>query len=89
MAGSIWVREVRRNKIRRDAVAPCEFSLWEEALAAACRELDLAVPLVVDRHRRDFMDFRQARFLPEHFLEAVSFDRLEVEYFDPEEKKER
>lgn len=87
MVGSIWVREVRRNKIKRDAVVPCEAGRWEEALAAACRELDLAVPMVVPRHRRDFEDFRQARFLPEHFLEAVGFDRLEVEFFDPEEKK--
>ena len=28
-------------------------------------------------------DFGQARFLPEHFLESVRFDRLEAEYFEP------
>ena len=45
------------------------------------------MPLVVPRHQRDFADFRQLRFLPEHFLESVSFDRLELEYFDPQEKE--
>lgn len=89
MAGSLWVREIRRNKIRRDIVVPCPEYDWQEALIAACRQLDLAAPLVVARHEQDFADFRQLRFLPEHFLESVHFDRLEVEYFDPDDKKER
>lgn len=87
MAGSIWVREIRRGKIRRDLVVPCRDHDWQTALAAACHDLDLAVPLVVARHLKDFEDFRQLRFLPEHFLEPVAFDRLEVEYFDPDDKK--
>ena len=87
MAGSIWVREMKRNKIRRDIVVPCPEGDWEEALVAACHGLDISVPLVVPRHQRDFSDFRQLRFLPEHFLESVSFDRLELEYFDPQEKE--
>ena len=28
-----------------------------------------------------------ARFLKEHFMEDVSFDRMEVEFIDPEKKK--
>ncbi len=87
MAGQLWVREIRRNKIRRDVVVPCPGGDWQQAMAAACRELDIAVPLVVARHLRDFEDYRQLRFLPEHFLESVPFDRLEVEFFDPEDRK--
>ncbi|NLW20499.1 MAG: hypothetical protein GXY84_03890 [Clostridiales bacterium] len=87
MAGQLWVREIRRNKIRRDVVVPCPDGDWQQAMAAACRELDIAVPLVVARHLRDFEDYRQLRFLPEHFLESVPFDRLEVEFFDPEDRK--
>lgn len=89
MAGSIWVREIKRNKIKRDIVVPCANHDWEQALSEACRALDIAMPLVVARHQKDFEDFRQLRFLPEHFLEGVFFDRLEVEYFDPDEKKSR
>ena len=87
MAGRIWVREIKRNKILRDIVVDCQNHDWEAALVAACRELDLAAPMVVKRHEKDFEEFRQLRFLPEHFLEPVGFDRMEVEYFDPEEKK--
>ena len=83
MTGSLWVREIRRNRIIRDTVVPCGKAGWEEALAAACRALDLGVPVVMEKHRRDLVDFGQARFLPEHFLESVRFDRLEAEYFEP------
>ncbi len=89
MAGNLWVREVRKGKIRRDLVVPCPERNLEEALRAACRELDLAVPIVTDKHERDFAAFSQARFLPEHFLESVAFDRLEAEYFEPEERHAR
>ncbi len=88
MAGKIWVREIRRNKILRDVVVPCAASGWEDALSLALRELDVMMPLVVARHRRDFEAFGQTRFLPEHFLESVNFDRLEVEFFDGQAGKE-
>ena len=29
----------------------------------------------------------QARFLPDHFVESVNFDRMEVEFIDPDKKK--
>ncbi len=87
MAGSIWVREIKRNKIIKDITTPCPNGDWETALVNACRALDIAVPLMVKRHHKDFEDFRQVRFLPEHFLESVPFDRLEVEFFDPDDRK--
>lgn len=89
MAGSIWVREIKKNRIIRDVTAACPDGDWESALAQACRSLDIAVPMVVRRHYKDFEDFRQLRFLPEHFLEPVPFDRLEVEFFDPDDRKKR
>ena len=87
MAGKLWVREIRRGKIRRDIVVPCPEGDWQAALLEACHALDLSVPLVVARHLKDYEEFRQLRFLPEHFLESVPFDRLEVEAFDPEDRE--
>lgn len=87
MAGKIWVREIRRNKILRDVVVPCAAGEWEDALSHALREMDLMMPLVVTHHRRDFEEFGQTRFLPEHFMESVNFDRLEVEFFDDQDRK--
>lgn len=89
MAGKLWIREIKRNKIRRDAVVPCPDGDWRAALAEGCHQMDISFPVVVSRHLKDFEDFRQARFLPDQFLESVSFDRLEVEYFDPEDKSSK
>lgn len=89
MAGSLWVREIKRNKITRDIVVPCPGKDWQEALITACRGLDIGVPMLVAKHHRDFAEFNLLRFLPEHFLEAVHFDRLEAEYFEPEDRQKR
>ncbi|MBQ8080475.1 MAG: hypothetical protein IJ240_01110 [Clostridia bacterium] len=87
MAAGIWVRLVRHGRTERDATAPCEKDAWQEGLTEACRMLDLQRPYIVPKHERDFAQFGQTRFLPEHFVESVSFDRMEVEYIDPDAKK--
>lgn len=82
MAGQLWVRMIRRNRIKAEALVPCGQDAWQEALQEACRELDLSVPLIVQKHLRDWEQYAQTRFLPEHFLDGLQADRLEVEYFD-------
>lgn len=89
MPGKLWVREIKKNKIIRDTVIPCDDGDWVAALAEACRELDRQVPLVLERHTRDWEMFQLMRFLPEHFMESVPFDRMEAEYFDPDKKAAR
>lgn len=84
LAGQLWVKLVDRGRTSRDAVAPCPSGDWQEALREACRELDLSVPIIVPKHLRDWENSRQARFLPEHFMDGLPHDRLEIEYFDPD-----
>lgn len=89
MAGKLWARQIRRNKMIADAVSACDRADWQEALSACCRQMDIGVPMVLARHEQDWQNLSQTRFLPEHFLEQVRFDRLEVEYFDPDQKKKK
>lgn len=84
MAGKLWVRLMKRAKISRDAVVPCPDDDWEGALQHACHQLDVAAPMVVPKHRRDWEEFRQTRFTPDDFLEHLPADRMEVEHFDPD-----
>lgn len=84
MAQGIWVKLIRHGKITHSHVEPCEPDAWEQALTEACRRLDVPKPVVMPRHERDYAQFHQARFLPDHFMETVPFDRMEVEYIDPE-----
>ena len=78
---------MEKTHIKKDVMQPCSHEDWQEALGEACRRLDLSTPVLLPRHERDFDAFSQTRFLPEHFLDSFPYDRLEVEYIDPEAKK--
>ena len=85
----IWVRLVKKNRIEKDATVECARADWQEALNEACRQMDVGKPMVLPRHERDWEQFSQARFLREHFVEDVPFDRMEVEFIDPDKKKKK
>lgn len=87
MATGIWVRLMKKNRIDKDMTAPCSLETWQEALETACQKMDVPRPMILPRHERDWDQFSQARFLPDHFVESVSFDRMEVEFIDPDKKK--
>ena len=38
---------------------------------------------------REWDDFGMTRFLPDAFFESVTFERLEIEYIDPDAKKRK
>ncbi len=87
MPAGIWVRLIRKNRIEKDITVECAHGGWQDALIDACHQLDVGKPMVLPRHERDWEQFSQARFLREHFVEDVPFDRMEVEFIDPDKKK--
>ena len=89
MAGQLWVRVISRNKIIESKTAPCSYETWQEALDEICRALDMSRPVIMPRHERDWDSFGLTQFLPEHFMESVSFDRMELQYIDPDKKKQK
>lgn len=89
MASALWVKEIRHHRIDRQATAPCTRDDPQDALAEACRELDIPKPLWLDKHQREWDEFGMTRFLPDAFFESVPFDRLEIEYIDPDAKKRK
>ncbi len=89
MAQALWVKEIRHHRIDRQATAPCTRDDPQDALAEACRQLDIPKPLWLDKHQREWDDFGMTRFLPDAFFESVTFERLEIEYIDPNAKKRK
>ena len=85
--GRLWVRLMKRHRVERDALIECEHEEAEEALRELLPTLDLSQPMWLPRHRQDWEDYSLARFLPEHFVESVSFDYMEVSYIFPEDEK--
>ena len=89
MPAGIWVRLMKKTRIDRDVTVDCSHADWQSALDDACHQLDVGKPMILPRHERDWVQFNQVRFLREHFIEDVPFDRMEVEFIDPDKKKKQ
>jgi hypothetical protein len=85
----LWVRIMKDHKIREDIAVPCAWGEQEQALRQAAAALEAPVPLWLGKHQREFESFRHTVFLPDHFVEAVDFHRMEIEYLDDSGKKRR
>ena len=83
----MWLRAIRGHRAVRDLTVPCRRGNPQAALREAMHALDLEVPMWLPRHQADWVAFGLTRFLPEHFMETVDFDRLEISYIAPDDEK--
>ena len=89
----LWAKVHKQHKIIQEAVR--EFSLarpsdaegWNRILVDLCKPLDLACPVLLNKHVQELAQFNRTVFSPGDFMESVSFDRFEIEIF-PEKKKD-
>jgi hypothetical protein len=49
----------------------------------------LPEPLWLDKNGREWETFGMTRFLQDAFFETVPFERLEIEYIDPDAPKKK
>ena len=87
MATALWVKTIRKHHIDLQTTVPCGRDDPREALREACHELDLPEPLWLDKNGREWETFGMTRFLQDAFFETVPFERLEIEYIDPDAPK--
>ena len=85
----LWARIIKKHRIERQATCDCRYEDVEEALTELCREFDIPRPIWLDKHTREYGEFHRTRFLPEHFMEDVPFQRLEIEYLDDDDRPRR
>ena len=85
----LWARIIRHHRIIRQTTIDCAWSNEECSLVEICRDFDIPCPMWLEKHRREYADFRRTAFLPEHFIEEVPFDKLEIEFLDDTGEKRR
>ena len=85
----LWARIIRKHRIERQGTYDCRYEDVQEALTELCREFDIPRPLWLGKHEREYEAFRRTQFLPEHFMEDVPFQRLEIEYLDDDDRNRR
>ena len=89
MATALWVKTIRHHRTDKQATVPCTRGDAHGALREACHELDLPEPIWLDKNERDWEEFGMTRFLPDAFFEAVPFERIEIEFIDPDAPKKK
>ncbi len=83
----LWVKSIKRHRIVKNSDAPCEWGEEQEILREILHEMDYPCPMWLDKHLKEFEAFRRTVFKPEHFVEDVPFDELEVVYLDDNTEK--
>ena len=89
MASGLWVKTIENHRIGRQTTVACNREDPREALLDACHELDLPEPVWLEKNQREWENFGMTRFLPDAFFEPVTFQRLEIEYIDPDAPKRK
>lgn len=87
--GRMWLRLMKANRAKGDLTVSCDYEYPQLALREAMHQLDLSMPVWLPRHQKDWQEFSLTRFTAEHFLEAVSFDRLEISFIAPDDKQKK
>lgn len=85
----LWAKIMVKHRIARQMTVPCAWGEAEAALTEVCREFDIPCPIWLGKHEREFDEFRHTVFFPEHFMEDVPFQKLEIEYLEDDNKKRR
>ena len=88
----IWAKTIQHQKIQSEVVRefalarPSDIEGWTPVLHDLCQALDLARPVVLDKHIRELDQFAHAVFRSGGFMDPIRFDRFEIEIF-PEKKE--
>lgn len=85
----LWARIIRKHCIERQTTCECTWADAQDALTGICHEFDIPRPIWLDKHEREFHEFRRTQFLPEHFMEDVPFQRLEIEFLEDDDRSRR
>ena len=85
----LWLKVIRDHRIRESLAADCAWGEEKNALVEMCKQADLPCPMWLNKHESEFERFRHTAFLPEHFIEDVSFDRLEIEFLDDTDRRRK
>ncbi len=85
----LWMRVIKNHRIVKQVEEPCSFGEAFDALTEMCVKNDIPRPMWLAKHDAEYNDFRRTAFTKDHFVEEISFDRLEIEFLDDGESDRR
>ena len=89
----IWAKVLKQHKIKLEAVRefparPSDAEDWGRMIADIAKPLDLACPVLLNKHVQELARFNRTWFTQADYIESIHFDRFELEIF-PEKKKDK
>ena len=86
----IWAKVLKHHKIVQEAVRefparPFDAEGWGRLITELVKPLDLASPVLLNKHVEELARFNRTWFTQADFIESIAFDRFELEIF-PEKK---
>ncbi len=84
----LWAKLKSDNKIVSQLMHSEAGASLEQALTVICRELDIQVPILMEKHRNELRTFGRTVFNPFDFIEQCYFDTFEIESIAEKKKTE-
>jgi len=83
----IWATLVRRHKIVKEILFPCTLEdALDGGLREVCKAFDVSFPIVLQKHKRELLEFARTGFTESDFLEPFPYSALSLELFSEEPK---
>lgn len=83
---TLWGKIIKNDKVlRTDTCSSNKAQLADailECLEHFAKSFDIEAPMWNSSHTKQFGMFRKATFRPDDFIEAVKFDRFEIQVLD-------
>lgn len=83
----LWIKEWKDNRLVKDMVVTDDTTDTRthkilNSLEKACYELDLSKPIWLESNQKEFLRRNRTRFSKDNFVEAISFDYLEIQIIE-------
>ena len=79
----IWIKTLKDTKIVKQAVyesdEKMDYAEFHRHVYDACHLIDEPSPVIVKAHIFNFAKYNHVKFLPDDFVEGVSFDKMILE----------
>ncbi len=85
----LWLKVMKNHRISEQLTSDCAWGEEKEILVEMCKQADLPCPIWLKKHEREYARFRRTSFTPEHFIEEIRFDKLDIEFLDDTDVKRK
>ncbi|MDL2206537.1 hypothetical protein LJC33_06485 [Eubacteriales bacterium OttesenSCG-928-N13] len=85
----LWLKIIKRHRIDRQQTAPCVWEDKDASLRELAKDMDLPMPIWLNKHENEWKQYGRTAFLPEHFIEDVDFEQMEIEFLDDTDTKRK